>query len=85
MDFKENNKDKNESKNIDTVDLNEDYIKSNIEAEETQIVEVVNNEEFLLGRRCSKDIVNFNNEVLIKANGVEILTKTADLEAYNLE
>lgn len=40
------------------------------EKEETQIVEVVNNEEFLLGRRCSKDIVNFNNEVLIKANGL---------------
>ena len=37
--IKENNKDKNESKNIDTVDLNEDYIKSNVEAEETQIVE----------------------------------------------
>ena len=26
------------------------------------------NSDFLLGRKCSKDILNFNNEVLIKAN-----------------
>ena len=30
----------------------------------------VKNADFLIGRRCVKDILNFNNEILIKANGV---------------
>ena len=32
-----------------------------------------------------KPSAHYENTVLIKTNGVEILTKTADLEAYNLE
>ena len=31
---------------------------------------VVNNVEFLIGRICTKDIFNFNNELLIKAHTV---------------
>lgn len=41
--------------------------------EKKQEQNVVNNKtsaEFLIGRTCIKDIYNFNNEILIKANGV---------------
>lgn len=31
---------------------------------------LVQNEDFLIGRTCLKDIFNFNNEILIKAHGI---------------
>lgn len=40
-----------------------------IEKENPSVIKPINSAEFLLGRKCSKDIYNFNNEILIKANG----------------
>ena len=39
-------------------------------AVETKQQPIIQNSEFLLGRVCTKDIFNFNNELLIKAHGV---------------
>ena len=33
-------------------------------------ISILRNSDFLIGRRCSKNIYNFNNEILIKENGL---------------
>ena len=40
------------------------------EEDSSSVVKEFANSDFLLGRRCVKDIYNFNNEILIKANGL---------------
>lgn len=42
----------------------------------------VENIEFLIGRRCKKDILNFNNEVLIKANGLVNKKNLKEIKKY---
>lgn len=43
---------------------------------------IVNNTDFLLGRKCSKDILNFNNEILIKANSVVNKRNLKEIKKY---
>jgi len=38
---------------------------------------------FLLGRKCTKDIINFNNEILIKANTVINKKNLKEIKKYN--
>ena len=55
-----------------------EYISNNVQAVEVQPVKksealempFEDNSTFLIGRRCKKEITNFNNEILIKANGI---------------
>ena len=44
---------------------------------------IFQNADFLIGRICLKDIVNFNNEILIKANS--IVNKKSVYEKDDLE
>ena len=50
-------------------------VQENVVPIETGRVNAMHNAEFLVGRKCLKDIVNFNNELLIKAQAV--ITKKA--------
>ena len=43
---------------------------------------IIQNSNFLLGRVCSKDIFNFNNELLIKAHGVVTKKNLKEINKY---
>ena len=45
-------------------------VESEEKSQEIEEKKIVQNSDFLLGRICVKDITNFNNEILIKANTV---------------
>ena len=49
---------------------------------ENQIKPTVQNPNFLLGRICTKDIFNFNNELLIKSHGVVTKKNLKEINKY---
>lgn len=59
------------NKNVQTANiLPTEQTNSNIVPVETKVQPIIQDTSFLIGRVCTKDIFNFNNELLIKAHGV---------------
>ena len=56
--------------------------KENVVLVETQIKTQLESSEFLLGRVCVKDIFNFNNELLIKANSLVNKKNLKEINKY---
>lgn len=67
-----------ESQIVETMPVEEKSVEA-IEIKENVLMQ---NTDFLLGRVCVKDILNFNNEVLIKAHGIVNKKNLKEINKY---